>query len=309
VFRKNARQALLKLNKRDRRDIRRLTTPVSDPLAFYQAWEASRAQFQVVSGAQGAKTLINGFKKYFLLDEDKSGELLGVLTARRIQELKNEILDDLYEKGEHWARNRALVLLNKDDKAVREQWDAYIYAVLYSEVARKEHAVIYDAYAPLLRRLNQKYREAKQVRRFVNKTNRSLKKVQRNMASLEIRDNGILAALFALNINLVAVQAAHRKYEKAYEKLSKKDQQSAAKRLALYEKEVAAVKAQHLDSLPSAQSLRDIRKVASELDAVLLRIFDMDERSYNELMSRMKHYRELVRKHGELSRRLQEDAK
>jgi hypothetical protein len=307
VFRQKARVALAAFTRRDRKEVKQLTTSAAHPMDFFMRWEESLPNYDTLTKARTAKSLLTGFKKHLLLDEEAGQGLLTHLADERVKDLHEAIIGQVYTPNERTAHRQALRLLRRDESAVRVLRESYIEYVLYSYVAKDQGLTVYDQAAPLAKRRIQAWREAGQVRRFIRRTERERRKVQARIIELETRDSSMLASLLALGINLITVRAAYQRYEKRLESLTAKDKKSATKRLALYEKEIKEVRASYLDTLPAVSSLTEIRRAASELDAVLLRVFDMDSRSYNELMSRMKQYRELVRRNAHLTKQLEVD--
>lgn len=308
TFRKKARDVMAAFTREQRRESRFLTTSTADPLDFYQAWDEIVPDVRVVQEAPAVKSVIKSLQRHLVLEEATAVTMLQRLSSERLAEIYEKLLSQVYPDRERRAVRAARKVLQRDEQAVRAQWTAYVNYALYKACAQEHGYVVYDRQALLLSRLLTGLTERVQVKRFVRRTTKLIEKNQRQVAALEAQDEGILSLIFSLRIDLVAMRAAHRRYEKAHQALALEDQQKPSLRLALYEKEAAELRSQHLESLPAVETLQDIRKAADEVDRVLLRIFDMDTRSYNELMSRMKQYRELIRERDRLGRLVKQPA-
>jgi hypothetical protein len=295
-FRRHAREALKQYPATYRSESNALKTDDTLAIVFYRQWEETLApNLRIIQTADTNKRLINEVKKSYVLQDEEAIKLIQNISATRTQEEESRFLSLFYAQSDHKPRKAAAAFFDRSDNENLERIEKFIDYELYSAAAQDSNMTIYDQHARVFARIVQRLRERSQVKRFVRSTNKRIEAINVLTSQLETEDNGLIASLFTLHIDLVTIRASYQKYEKALEKLSEAARKSPAKRLALYEKETSTIRAAHLDSVSGMESLRDIQQVAKEIDTVLMRVFDLNTRQYNELMMRMKKYRELSR--------------
>ncbi|MFZ1250486.1 MAG: hypothetical protein WAR37_03530 [Candidatus Microsaccharimonas sp.] len=301
LFRRNAAAAYRSYPKPFRRESAQLEGEHTTAVEFYEAWKSRfLPDAEIITGALLDRTLKLSFKKRFLLDDMSTEKALKDFIEKRLNDLTTDFLNTYYKPYELTARKAARSFLQTTREDNEVSVERYIEYSLYKMVARENRMTIVDRHAGAIRRLIQIFRRNVEVRKFIRMTRRQAKNIRRTMTNLETQDNGLISALFALQIDLITIRASYQAYEKSLEKLSAAQRKNPSKRLALYEKETADIRKNHLNALSGVESLRDIQQSAKEIDAVLLRVFDLSNRQYNELMTRLKEYRELRTEHVRL---------
>lgn len=296
AFRKAARQAYAGYAAKYRKESKRLNTRALSVTDFYENWQDVLVpQLNMLTEASTATRLIKDIEKYFSLNTSAAQTRIEFLAEKRAQELKQEFIIDQYLDGTYRARRAAVRFVRRDKAFNTELIQRYYTYVLYKTAATETGSTIYDAHRSVLVRFNQFLRGRKELRRIVRRAKRDLAVAQQEMSQLEMKNTGLIASLFALHIDLIAIRSAYVNYEKALEKLTAQQRNSPAKRLSLYEKETASLRAEHLNKLTGVQNLNDIQQGAKEINTVLIQVFDLSNREYNQLMADLKRYRELQR--------------
>ena len=309
LFRKKARQALRDFSDVSRIESNFLQTKDSTAMHFFNTWQSELApNKEIVSQSIQNKRLLSEVKKSYLFSEDDAHKLLRNMAKNRTNELEKEFVASLYSPSESTARKVAARFVARSADLNSQHVENYVSYDLYAQVAKQNNMVIYDSNAWLLARISQGFQEQAQIKRFARLANKRIKNINTLTADLEAHNNGSIASLFALDLNLVTIRSSHQKYEKALTKLSETDRKSAAKRYALYNEETSALRAAYLDTVAGIDSLQDIQQAAKEIDTVLMRVFDLNTREYNALMVRLKEYRDLTRERLQLKKSLQVSA-
>lgn len=305
LFRATAQQVFQAFSRKERTENSLLTTESTSAIEFYSQWNAQLVpEITAIEQATTAKSLQKDVVRYLLLNTDQATELISSLVLQRSVQIINQFIEQFYKNSERKARKAAkrFILRSMDENS--EYIERYITYSLYRQVALEERMTIYDAHASLITRLAQSIRQSQEISSLRRRTHRQMRVNSRLMSTIEQQNEGLVASLFALNIDLVAIRSAYQSYEKALDKLSDTQKKSPSKQLALYEKETASLRAAHLESISGIHGLQDTKRAAAEIDAVLLRIFDLTNRQYNELMTQLKRYRDLEREQKRLTTRL-----
>ncbi len=305
VFRRKARQALAAFSYNDRIMLGQLTTRHVAPGAVYTAWKELLPKLETIAGASNAKPLLKAFTKHLLLDHATGERLAARAASEQAEVFRHDCIVSLYgTKGNRKARRVALQLFRRTPEAAAQWWRAYEAYALYQTVAAEHAMVLYDSELGLGPRVAQGLHEQVQVWKFKRQTAKALAENQRQSTALAAEDDGLVGAVLATGLSLVAIRTAQAGYEKARKALPAADAKKSAQRLALYEAAVAELRTEYLENLPAHRTLSGLRQAAAELDEILARVFDMDVRQYNQLMTRMGRFRELARERVRLERRL-----
>ena len=305
VFRRNAREAFKNYSEALRSESNALTTDTTSANTFYTQWQEQLIpSLEIIKSAASNKRLLAEIKKSFLLPEDAALQLVEKMSQARLEERKNEFIAELYSPQFKKARKTAAAFLRRTDEVNAGIIDTFISYELHRATAIDADMTIYDQSALLITRVPQGIIEHLQIRKYTRQTNKRIKAIDALTTELETQDDSLIASLFALHIDLVTIRASYIKYEKAFEKLNEVDRKSPAKRLALYEKHTASIRTAHLDGVAGITTLQDIQVAAKEIDTALMRVFDLNTRQYNELMLRMKKYRDLTRERTRLQKSL-----
>lgn len=296
AFRKAAQQAYAGFTPKNRKESKRLNTRALSVSDFYENWqEILVPQLNTLSDASTAPRLIKDIEKYFSLNTSAAQTRIEFLAETRAKELKEEFIIDQYLDGTYRARRAAKRFVARDETFNTELIERYHTYILYKTAAIETASTIYDAHRAAAVRFTQLFRGRTELHSIVRRAKKELVVTRQQMSQLEMKNTGLIASLFALHIDLIAIRSAYVKYEKALGKLSVPQRNSPAKRLSLYEKETASLRADHLNKLTGVQNLNDIQQGAKEIDTVLIHVFDLSNREYNQLMVDLKQYRELQR--------------
>lgn len=291
-----------------RREARQLDTAALEAGPFYSLWQETIVpQCAAIAAAADDAKLRKELSRSLLLEPADAARYAQTLAIRRRSEYLETVLETTYAPREHRARQAAARFLARPDATNEEYIQRYVDWQLSMAVARDAGIAVYDVHATLLRRGLLRTRVRRQTKRLVRATNRELRALSRELREIEAYDNGLIPSLFALSIDLVSVRAAYRAYEKALKAVAPGDR-TPAQQLALYEEATTAIRTQHLEKLAGAHGLQDIQRAANEIDAVLLRVFDLSNREYNELMNLLKRYRDIGREQTRLQTLLRRPA-
>ena len=306
LFRKKARQAFKEFSEVSRIESNYLETQDTTAIHFYNEWKTDLVpNRELISQSLQNKRLLSEVKKSYLFSEDEAQQVLVEMSKNRINELEKKFVASIYTPSESKARRMAAHFVARLQDLNSKHIDTYVTYDLYNQVAKQNNMTIYDSNAWLFNRISQGIQEQVQMNRFARSAKKRIKHINALTADLEAHNNGSIASLFALDLNLVTIRSSHQKYEKALTKLNETDRKSAAKRYELYNEETTALRTAHLDTVAGIKSLHDIQQAAKEIDTVLMRVFDLNTREYNTLMVRLKEYRELTRERAQLSKSLQ----
>src|SRR5690606_9269586 len=108
---------------------------------------------------------------------------------------------------------------------------------LHRFVARELGVVFYDIHAPLLVRLYQKIREARQVKRYKKQRAKKqrakrLEEILHTEQELKAQQNAIISRILLVELDTVVALDAQRQYQKQLDRL-KPESRTPAKRLSL----------------------------------------------------------------------------
>lgn len=300
VFEAEARLVYRAYTRRERRETLQLNKAVFTADEFYAAWQDEIVpKTATITKAATDTKLQKELTRSLLLEQKQPEQYAASLAAQRHAEYQEAFLETHYTPHEQQARQAAARFLAQPVETNEERIQRYIDWQLYSAVADDYEMAVYDAQASLLKRSLLRGKVRRQTKRLVRTARRGLRKLAKELSAIEAHDKGLVTALVAVSIDLVSVRAAYRSYEKALKALSE-DKQTPAARLSLYKEATEKIREDHLASLVGAHGLQDIQRAASEIDTVLLRVFDLSNREYNELMNLFKRYRDIQREQTRL---------
>lgn len=303
LFREQAQTIYAGFTKKQRKNVKKLTIYPISALEFYIQWQHDFSPLVTdIAKAADSKAFITKLEKELHVDSEAAAATVKQLVDDRIALEKQQFVDRLYSDNDAAAQRVAYRILDRSDTDIQHAMDALITYQLHQAVAKETGMTIYDRRARLLTRSIQRIRERRQVKKLVRGTQRDIRQIDDEMQEIEHADQGLIARMFSLEIDLITVLGAHQSYEKALEKMTVAGRKSATKRLALYEKETSAIRSTYLDTVPEATKLTDVQQVAKEIDDILMYIFDLNNRQQNDLMKQFKRYRELVRERTRLLR-------
>ena len=300
VFESEARLVYRAFTRDMRREATLLDTASFGAGEFYIAWrDEIVSRDEVIAKAATDTKLQKELTRSLVLEKEEAEQYAVSLVQKRHEEHKAAFLDEKYSPKEKRARHAAALFLERTQESNEERVQRYIDWQLYHVVADDYEMTVYDPQAPILKKLVLRSKVRRQTKRLVRMTRRGLRKLAKERGAIEAHDKGIITALVAVSIDLVSVRAAYRAYEKSLKTLGD-DEQTPAAKLTLYKEATEKIREEHLASLVGAHGLQDIQRAASEIDTVLLRVFDLSNREYNELMNLFKRYRDIQREQTRL---------
>lgn len=298
VFRDQARMAFARQTKEMRQDVKKLTTSQVTAHNFYiTVRDDYVAHMQKIDESIRAGKLDKILTQTLnVSDEAELSDLNRGLYAIAKTYHCERIIDAFYDKNarrDKRARQTALRIMDEDYAVVAQRIDLYLDYESYRRVTQNHKMTVEDCHAPILRRLMQRIKSRRQIRRMLQQTQRRLVEIEAEMAHIRQSQDGLIARLFDLKIDLVEVLAARQDYSKALEKAAASVRSSQVKQLELYRKKTAKIRNAYVDSVPGLSGLKDVQKASEEVDDVLLKTFDLDARQSNELMRLLNRYRAL----------------
>lgn len=306
VFRAHARVAFAAFTKDERAVVRRLDIGGMSVHEFFEHWRNEYVPLvDSIAEARTNAAFEKSVQKNLKLDMDAARVRIEALIIQRLDEGRQEFIENTYTSDESRARATANDLLSQHHDSVARLADHYITYELYRDLCEEMNVTVYDRWRSPLVRVVQRLRERREVKRFTRLTRKQIANLVDERSAIESDRAGLIAKMFSLGIDLVSILGARQAYEKALTRLPQASRGSAAKRLALYEKHTSAIRAQYIDSLPDESTLSETQLTAKEIDAVLIAVFDMDNVSRNALTAQFKRYREIVREVSRLETQLQ----
>jgi hypothetical protein len=305
-FRDSARNAYQNFSPALRLRARQLETVSLTAAEFYRQWrEIVLPDLHTIAEATQVKSLIRSLKKYLILTEDEAAQLVVDLVGSRAEEVKRAFVERSFAPDEKKARRAAYAFLAQSEAEAIQEREAYVAYALHKEVAKNADMVIYDRWSRIFGRMAQRSRERRQVRRYRKGVEARLKLLETERLALEVQDGGLIAEVVTMNIQLAALYKNFSSYEKAVDALKGTAKDTPVKRLALYEKEIRAIKTRQLNMMTDMHSLKDIQRASEALDGLFTRLFDLSKKQRNELMTNLKRYREAVQERNQLRRLLE----
>lgn len=306
-FRQEAWRAYKAYTRPMRAATKSLKTDRFTVLDFFLAWQGQyQPRIQKIQTALEAGKMDKMLTRTLLLtDSADIPELVQALLAiRRTREIQ-ALVDSFYHpKEQRLAHEAAMRLMRQPDAVMLQYIEAYTEYGLYREAAKRQRMTVVDAHANIVRRPLQRVSARRQVRRLIKTVTKQLVAVDQEMLSIEQADNGLIKKLFTRKIDLVEILAARQEYEKALEKMHKSTSGSPSKQMLLYEKATVAIRERCVNMAPKDTSLKGAQQLASEVNELILEVFEMDVNRRNELMRTLKQYRFLTKHRAELKTKL-----
>lgn len=293
LFKSQARGAFRAFTKTDRCQAKYLTTASSSTYEFYKEWhDIILPTLNTIAKVPANTALKKSLQKSLLLEDFQVNELARKLAKDRDKLLKKQFVHAHYPVGECAARQVAYRFMNYSDEDNLDTLYRYLDFLAYKQVTSERNITVYDRWSPYFKRLVQHLWDNSQTKKLIRHTQRKIAMIREQIKAIETNDYSLVASVLSLNIDLVVIGAARQDYEKALTKLNDSLQKSPTKRLELYKEISSSLCATYLEDIAESKSLQDIQKMSQEIDTVLLRVFDLPTRRYNELMNHMKNYRD-----------------
>lgn len=301
-FRRKARKAIALYPSALRRMHKQLSTPTLLVHDFYVSWEQElRPLRDTIAKATVATAFHSTVKKRLVLEDASTFELIDRLVHERDAEAVRRFLDSSYTIKQSSSRSVANEILQGSANAVQNQKDVYVDYELYRIVASEHKFTIPDSENGRIRFYLQSLREKMEVKQYTKISKRRLEAICTLQNKLEAKNNGLASKIFTLQLDVVEVLTARHAYEKRLDKLSSTTRKSPVKRLAFFEAETKKIRDTYVEKVADSAKLASVQQMGKEIDDVLIQIFDMAVVERNELMTRMKEYRDLSREKQQIT--------
>lgn len=248
----------------------------------------------------------NNFKKIitknFFLNDNEVQRKTDQLIESRIIELIYNFVHDIYpingKKDRYrYERDNARKLFSLPIFRIQLLKDHQVDYLLFREVASQNRITVNDPGNWFIIRILDSMRIRKQRKKIIKFENMRLTFIKTRLDELEETTDGLITEIIDKKWDLMIVLGFRNQYEKRINELSKEDKKNAVKRLAIFDKETTKFREEQTEkiALNSDQAGLEItRKITKDIDALLLRIFDLTNIQKNQLVLQMKEYRELT---------------
>ncbi|MDB5184132.1 MAG: hypothetical protein JWO07_813 [Candidatus Saccharibacteria bacterium] len=294
-FRTQAQTALLHFARRDRNTLTRIETKATTAYDVLGTWSDQlrplRAQLEARRSEPAFRAAI---KKQLVLMDNELDSKVQELIDDRLFEVQIAFLDDLYPTNSE-ARSHAKNLLSRPDLELNELLARLTECILYMTIADNNGISVVDPHSRLFRRIGSRQRVRRERRATKRLQRERLSYIARREKELMNLNGGLLRAISDNGWDLVTVISLRNTYDKRVNALPKKDSASALKRLAIFEKVTQQFRDDYVQHMSTGKmSLELTRKLTTEVDSLLLRIFDLSMVQKNQLLIQSREHRELT---------------
>ncbi len=233
--------------------------------------------------------------------DEQAREEIEFMIDERLELLLDETVDKLYplEEGDpphSLASQRAYALhfLSQSDEYIADFRDRYNDYRHYTNVAHAHSITVCDPHAGWLER----QRCALQIRRERQQTREEeearLLTVESEMQEIASVQNGLLGEIVQKGWDTTKLARLREKYSTRLEKLSK--QATPLKKLKIFDETVQTFRDNEVEKAVGGlrqPSLESVRQKSEEIDTLLLKFFDLNEKAKDNLLADLKHYKKL----------------
>ena len=304
-FRLAATRAFAGLNPRERQILRGVTTKnvsAEDALDLWQ--QALRATLADLHKTETGSVLWKALSKNLAYDDDDAKKLARQLVSDRRCKLLKEKIKAFYSDGAKRQGVRLLRLLARPEEELDDLYRRYGDHLAYHEIARAQKISVSDPHTSWYTRR----KAARAIRRERRQTALSerdrLLRIASRRDELHAAFDGLLGEAVTRAWDLPVVIDLRMQYEKKVRTLAEADAHNPVKRLSLFEKVTRAFRDAEVEKLaknnPAHNSLVSARHFAEEIDALLLRIFDLSNVQKNRLLTLAKEERDLAKEQASI---------
>lgn len=300
-FRISASTAAENLTPADRKLLRRASTKDVSAYQLLSEWHTLVAsEIEDLQPARKSVALRNALSKQLRLSASAATELAGQLVDEQAAKLRETFLNYRYDAHEK-ARFVASNILSRPADEVADLYERLTSYELHQKVACESGITFYDVHASLPKRLYQKIRARRQIKRYNKRQSRRLKAISARQQELKAYGHAIVSRILLLELDTVLVLDAHRQYKKQLDKL-KPENITPAKRLSLFTSATKKIREAHTAKQSTTDKLADLQSALKTLDDVLVELFDMTDTGRNQLMAHLKEYRDLEREAARITK-------
>lgn len=280
----------------------------TDDIAGYNvlaAWhDQLKPLYHILHSSLSDKTFRESIVKNLVLDKEETQSRIDrLITDRKSEILHNFIFDiypivnnkrkDIYKK----QRERVKNLLSQPESEIEQIRDHQINYILYKGAASQNHITVVDPYTSLFKRIKARKCIHTERKKTLAYENNRLSYITERLRELSAMNGGLLVSFLDKKWDLIVVLDLRNRYEKEITKLSPNDKKDAIKRLAIFDAKTHEFKKEQIEKIAISSdqvSLETTRTITKDIDALLLRIFDLTTIQKNQLLLCTKEYRELT---------------
>jgi hypothetical protein len=301
AFRTHAHRSAEAYPRATRQLLRSVSTHSTPAYVLLNEWlQRIAPDVEALKKSRQGVSLRNTLAKQLHMSGPAAADLAKQLVDERIAYVCDHFLDLCYSRRSRarFVARKLLYLPPEDIAAIQNQFVSY---ELHRMVARELGVVFYDIHAPLLVRLYQKIREARQVKRYKKQRAKRLEEILHTEQELKAQQNAIISRILLVELDTVVALDAQRQYQKQLDRL-KPESRTPAKRLSLFAAATKKIREAYASKQSTSDKLADLQSAQQVIDEVLVEIFDMTDAERNTLMKRLKEYRELEREAAQITK-------
>lgn len=284
-----------------RQRLDRLTTKDTSAYQLLNAWETSLApEIDELQATRQAKALPSVLAKHLQLSTSNGLTLADQLIDSRLEELRGNFLN-LHYGLQGRSRRAAANLITRPNQEIIDIKNSFTNHYLHQAAGQELGITTYDSQAKLLKRRRTKRQERRQVKLYRKSQAQRLAQIIDRQKQIKLLQDGTIARLLELNLEIVLVLDAYRTYKKRLEAL-KPASRTAAKTLSLFNAATKQIREDHAKTLAASKSVAAIQNSQQYLDDTLAAVFDMSDAGRNSILTHLKEYRELQREADKITK-------
>lgn len=295
-FRVEAAEACRIFTPLDRKLVKRLETKDLDGYDFFNRWYAQvRIQYRHLHKPIGA-TFVRTISQNLEFSAQRAEEVASRLIQERENELAEEFITDIYgSKLRKTQRTTIEDMLTWNEKDIEDFRSRYIRYEIYTQIAVKNRVTIYDPHLSWLKRRTSIKRIRSERAHTIRGIEKRVAEINRQLEILYRQNEGLIHKILATKIDIVTIIVARTEYEKQLQELPKSVRANPVTKANLYAEVAAPLRDSYGKQLktPFSGSLSDARQIVSDIDQVLVKVFDLSNSEKNKLMTDMKSVRDL----------------
>lgn len=300
-FRDIARKSFRDLKTQDRFMIEDIETEDVSGYSILAAWEEELLPLTAALEKNlSDKNFYKTISKNLFYEEDEAKRIIDELITKRKRLVVADFISSFYPKTKknnfNLNKKQLKKILNKPDEEIKTLKDRLVMFALCEETARKNNVTVVDYHSTLIKRIFDTLKIQVERTKARNNTNKGVKNITKRINKLAAANNGLIVDINENEMDLPIIFNLKNQYEKIISALPKIDSKDSIKRLAAfdsitskYSKEIETKFTINADQV----NLEHTRKTISDIDKILLRIFDLTNLQKNQLLLQTKEYREL----------------
>ncbi len=301
-FRRQAQEVYGRYSRQTRKFHAKLATDDISTLEFFIRWQDSLLPIRrSVAEASASAAFSKSLRKHLVLNESTAQALADKLSFERDHEEVERFLSALYTVEPSPQRQAAQDILTRSVADIEDEMRLHIDYLLMASVAKRRQLTIADPAAGRLKRLIQRGRQKREIKRYVKAQTRRLRGIELRQSEIETKYGGLILRIFNLQLDVVEVLAARQDYDKRLGKLTPTSQKSSTKRLEVFESVTRKIRDSYVAKVVDDEKLASLQQVSKEVDEVLIQVFDMSVEDRNRLMTLLKEYRDLSREKQQIN--------